>query len=707
MVVAKAAFLLAGLSAATGTGTQMAMTANPIRKVVTLLQKMQAQVTAEGEKEKELFEKFMCYCKTGAGDLTKSIEAAEAKVPQLNAEIESSEDEKKQVDETAEQAKVDRKDAKEAMAAATAQREKEAEEFAKFQADSIANIKAVMQAVAALEKGASGNFLQTDSASVLRRLFGKLDLPDYDRQEVTSFLSGNPFSQGYAQQSGEIIGILKTQGDEMSKALADATAVETKSIHVYQELIAAKTKEVGALSRMIEDKIQKSGELAVSIAQMKNDSEDMAETLKQDKLFLAELEKSCDTKQAEWDERCKLRQQELAALAETIKILNNDDSLELFKKTLPAPGSASFIQMAVSREALREQAKELLKREAGHLGRHNGARLNFIALALSGKKIGFEKVVSQIDEMVQTLKQEQQDDDSKKEYCNKELDTADDKKKVLEKSISDTEAAIEACKEGIATLTEEIAALIKGIKDLDASVAAATEQRKEENAEFKELISSDTAAKEILKIAKNRLNKFYNPKMYIAPKKAERSEMDAIAEDVGGVFVQVKAHEQEEDDEAPPPPPETFGAYTKRSEENTGVIQMINILITDLEKEMTAAKVEEKNAQSDYEELMRDSAEKRTKDSKSLAGKETAKAELEGDLQSHQEDLRDDKKDLAATVKYIHGLHLECDWLLKFFDVRKQMRAGEVDALEKAKAVLAGADYSLLETSVRRSLRRR
>merc|ERR1719399_270592 len=135
-----------------------------------------------------------------------------------------------------------------------------------------------------------------------------------------------------------------------------------------------------------------------------------------------------------------------------------------------------------------------------------------------------------IDEMVATLKKEQQDDDSKKEYCMAELDASDDKKKSLEKTIADTEAAIQVAKETIATLTEEIAALVAGIKALDKSVAEATAQRQEENADFKQLMADDTAAKELLKMALNRLNKFYNPKLYVAPPKQERSKMDAISE---------------------------------------------------------------------------------------------------------------------------------------------------------------------------------
>jgi septal ring factor EnvC (AmiA/AmiB activator) len=671
--------------------------ANPVRKVVTLLQKMQKQVELEGEKEKELYEKFVCYCKTGSGDLEASIEAAESKIATLDADIKAAIAEKAKTEEQLAQAKQDRTDAKAAMAAATAQREKEAAAFAKFQTDSIANIQAIVKAVAALEKGVAGAFLQTTSAGLLKKIVqdANIDIADYDRQQVLSFLSGNPFSQGYSSQSGQIIGILKQMGDEMATALADATHAEEKKIHVYNELMAAKTSEVNALSKMIEEKTQKTGELAVSIAEMNNDHEDTVESLASDQKFLADLKTSCSTKAKEWEEVCKLRQQELAALAETIKILNDDDALELFKKTLP--GASSLVQVSESSSRMRANALSALKQFSlkwAHVdGRTGNTMLNFIEFALKGKKIGFEKVIKMIDEMVSTLKKEQADDDSKKEYCQTELDTSDDKKKALEKSIEDTKAAIEVAKETIATLSEEIASLTADIKALDKMVAEATEQRKEENADFKQVMADDSAAKELLKMAVNRLNKFYNPKLYVPAAKAERSKMDAIAEDVGGAFVQIAAHKRGV--AAPPPPPETFGPYTKKTEEHGGVVAMINLLITDLDKDMAEAETTEKDSQADYEELMADSAQKRAEDSKTIADKESAKAQTEEDLQAHEQSLKEDTQDLGLTLKYIHDLHLECDWLLKYFDVRQEMRASEIDALGKAKAVLNGADYSL------------
>merc|ERR1719240_69899 len=178
----------------------------------------------------------------------------------------------------------------------------------------------------------------------------------------------------------------------------------------------------------------------------------------------------------------------------------------------------------------RQQALALIK-AAEHKGR---PELNFIALALQGKKVDFSKVIKMIDSMVATLRTEQQDDNDKREYCDLQFDHADDKKKGLERDISNLDKAIAKAKEAIGALADEIAALEAGIKALDKSVAEATEQRQEENKDFTSLMASDAAAKELLGFARNRLNKFYNPKLYKAPPKRQLSEEDRITVNMGG-----------------------------------------------------------------------------------------------------------------------------------------------------------------------------
>jgi len=380
--------------------------------------------------------------------------------------------------------------------------------------------------------------------------------------------------------------------------------------------------------------------------------------------------------------------------------------LELFKKTV----GSSFVQVQVTASTTR--AKALAAIRAVHQ-----PQLDFIALAIQGKKIGFGKVIKMIDEMAATLKTEQQDDDHKKEYCAKQFDLADDKKKGLERSVSDLETAIEDAKEGITATEADIEALENTIKALDKAVAEATEQRKEENEEFTELMASDSAAKEILGFAKNRLNKFYNPKLYKAPPKRELTDEDRATLAAGGTLapteapggiagtgVTVLASVSQHGVAKPPPPPEAPGAYKKKSGESGGVIAMIDLIVKDLDKEMTVAKTEEKDAQGDYETMMSDSKAKRSDDSKSLADKQGTLADLQASLNTSNEDKASTAKELGATNQYIQSLHNECDWLLKYFDVRKEARTSEIDALGKAKSVLSGADFSLLQASSRNFL---
>merc|ERR1719428_1030866 len=123
------------------------------------------------------------------------------------------------------------------------------------------------------------------------------------------------------------------------------------------------------------------------------------------------------------------------------------------------------------------------------------------------------------------------------------------------------------------------------------------------------------------------------------------------------------------------------------------------MLMTDLDKEMTQIETDEKDAQAEYEQFVADSAAKRASDSKSLADKEAAKADAEANLLKLKDETTAKMTENMNTMETLKDLHLACDWLLQNFEVRKEARAGEVDSLKKAKAVLSGADYSLLQSA--------
>jgi len=481
----------------------------------------------------------------------------------------------------------------------------------------------------------------------------------------------------------------------MEKDLADATAAEEKAVKSFDEMVAAKEKEMEANTRALESKFTRLGETSIEIVEMKEDLDDTGKGLYEDKKLLAELDKGCSTKQAEWDERSKVRAEEVLAIAEAVKILNDEDALGLFKKTLP---STSFMELRVSSQELRQSAMAALG--AGH---HKDHRLGFIVLALQGKTKGFEKVTAMIDEMVLLLAKEAAQDWTKKAYCQAALDKTKDDVKLLERSLGDMAKALSDAQETVATLVDDIASLVDGIKALDKQVTEATMIRKVEHSEYKEAMSANVAAKKLLELAGNRLAKFYTPKHFVAAPKVQMSEAQRIGANFGVVeplaFVEVGSHKVNKVNKAaPPPPPEAWGAYKAQNQAHGGVVALINMLKTDLDKEITESKVEERGAQADYEAFIADSASKRTADVKALGNKEYAKAELETSMLKMSRVDKSTKAEAMVKTETLRDLHVECDWLITNYQVRKEARMGEVNALKSARAVLAGADYSLVQT---------
>mmetsp|Transcript_5091 Transcript_5091/g.11262 ORF Transcript_5091/g.11262 Transcript_5091/m.11262 type:complete len:566 (-) Transcript_5091:81-1778(-) len=551
----------------------------------------------------------------------------------------------------------------------------------------------------------AGSFIQTTAAQTLQRFISSSSkIGGYEREAVASFLSAPAWGAGYAPASGEITGILKQMLEEFEGDLEKLTGEEKEAAANFVELKKAKEAEVEALTKAIEEKTARQGELGVELVNMKEDLDDTQKSLAEDKAFLVDLTEDCGTKDKEWEARQKTRSEELLALSETIKILNDDDSLELFKKTLPSP---SLLQLTASAKEVKSRALAALTARP-----RTDARLNFIAQAMRGKKVSFDKIAGMIDEMVSVLKKEGAQDLTKKETCEADLDESEDKAKELDTKISDLSKALDEHKSSLEALEEEMKALEKEIKELDKQVAEATEQRKEESAEYQSTLASNNAALELLDVAKNRLNKFYNPKLHKTTPPPELSEEDRIYSAMGGElstttpggiagtgvelpsFVQVDS----ESDVAPPPAPETWGQYKKKGQESNGVIQMIDLLKADLNKEIQQMQVDEKNAQEEYEKLVADAAKLRADDTKALTNKESAKAGLEEEILTAKKEKKETKAEALAVGDAIMNLHADCDWLIQNFALRKEARAGEIDSLQSAKAVLSGADYSFVQT---------
>merc|ERR1719181_2473608 len=202
--------------------------------------------------------------------------------------------------------------------------------------------------------------------------------------------------------------------------------------------------------------------------------------------------------------------------------------------------------------------------------------------------------------------------------------------------------------------------------------------------------------------------KFYRPNLYKeAPKReltdeekilASSGRSDLIATDapqmIAGttqtVYVQIHSVAAA----VPPPPPDTWGAYQKKEGKSNGVLALMDMLLKELQDEITEATHEEETAQKDYEKLMADSQASRADKAESITSKSAAKADLDVKTEDTKEKKASQEAELMNTEQYIATLHGECDFIVGNYDLRKAARSNEVESLKNAKAVLSGADFA-------------
>jgi septal ring factor EnvC (AmiA/AmiB activator) len=157
-------------SFAVATGLAVETGKNPIRRVVTLMQDMQKEIQAEGEKEDALYKKFECYCSGNTDNLTKAGEDAAAQIEELSAKIKEEKADKKQTEEELKQHKTDRATAKQDLEKATSIRKKEHETYVAEAGDTKENIDATKGAVKALEAGMGATMFIQSNANIVNKL---------------------------------------------------------------------------------------------------------------------------------------------------------------------------------------------------------------------------------------------------------------------------------------------------------------------------------------------------------------------------------------------------------------------------------------------------------------------------------------------------------------------------------------------------------
>lgn len=642
---------------------------NPIRKVVTLLEKMQADIKTEAARDKKETDSFLCYCEKHGVVLSHNIEDTSAKIPPILSEIDHAKEDMSSIQKDLLKVQQKHADIEDTIVKATAIHEADQRKFDKERLTLEGYIRALGRAIPALQMHHEVSFLQASDAGVLQKLSTKVDsveMTDQDRDLLTSFLVRDE-DYDPNTSSAQVAGILKHMKSEIEKELRQLNMENAGRIASHQSIVAEARRRQEVLDKEIEKHFMLLGEDAVKKVSLQVEAGDAEEHIVIDKTSLRDLEKRCIQTKRDFRDNMESRAKELVMITQTVSLLSQDDSLGLFKKSLKS-ASASFIQTSSSHQ-LRQKVKARRKalhalRKARGRGslRHYDPRLDLLAIAMRGGKKGFDSIIKMISDLMDTMHQEQIDDDTKNRWCKTETKMAGVDKDINTKDISKYKMMIAEKEALVEHLKEERDGAAENIEKLDVFVDKETKMRKEEHELFVENIANNLAARKILEMAEEHLTKFYHS-AFVETQSSQAS------------FLQLHAHAKTQQKQSLLPA-------------HQNVMQMIGSLISELRKAEKNFKHEELDEQTDYDNFMKDSSREKKQGMKEVSDHETALATAESDLQVFGKELKQLETKGGKLDDYLYDLDKQCGMLRKYYVSRKNARANEMDALEQAKNLL-------------------
>jgi len=281
----------------------------------------------------------------------------------------------------------------------------------------------------------------------------------------------------------------------------------------------------------------------------------------------------------------------------------------------------------------------------------------------------FTKVKEAMDRMMAELQKQQKEEYARWESCKADLDKTEDDIKVGENVKKDLAAKHLQLSNTIATLKDEIAQLKQQTADAEISLKEAGEERKAQNQLFITSVSDQRATINILQKALTRLRQFYG-------------------------LAQVNVHDQQEPGAAaPPPPPKPSSKSYEKSGLSGGVVQLLMKIIEDAEAVEGVLQVSEQHAQGLYATFVKDTTASIEANRDLIEEKEGQVAETESLKAETEEAQSANQQELETLLNLLKAHHLDCDYIIKYFDIRQKARAEEMDAINDAKAILSGANF--------------
>mmetsp|Transcript_76986 Transcript_76986/g.198252 ORF Transcript_76986/g.198252 Transcript_76986/m.198252 type:complete len:720 (+) Transcript_76986:66-2225(+) len=706
-----ASALLARLTPAFGVRLQE----SPVGKVVGLITQLKATIESEGKKEQKSYDKYACWCEAtlarkakAIADAKETIDESQATILKLKGALASHGAEIKQLEK-------DIAENLQSQQEATEVRNKENAAYEEEKSESEQCVGALESAITVLSgagAGKKGAFLATmQDAQLLSVAAGVSKVlakdaavryaEEHDVQALRNFLArpadfasaarhanggfsaaqvgNNPFGD-YAPQSTQIQGILKGMYDAFAGDIEQGNGEEAGKQKSYEELMATKKDELATLQETLERHQSDEADKTKKLAETTTLRDDTKAQLKADEVFFEDTQQGCRVKSEEWSVRSRLRTKELVGIAEAEKILTSPEAQTIF-----ANASTTLLQLSAAGGTRQSRSASAYQKLRSLAARFGSASLGRIAVAA---KAGghFDKVITMIDNMIGSLREEEQEDIAHRDRCqgaakkNKnELEDLDHTKTKTQEDIK----RMEGVEDKLEAKTDE---LKDDIKDSKTELREMAEMRHQENAQFKQALKDDDAAVKLLQTAIVALNKFYKNNQK-TPESFLQQEPD---------------REYSVDKDKAPETSWEGGDYGGKQSLNTGITSTLEMIAEDLTKEMETARAEEAEAQKSFEEDKAAAREVLRSQKETLVATETSLAELEEKMADKKEFLAQTEADIGAHKELQNTLKSDCAWVETHFESRRTKRKAEIDGLTEAKAILAGVengDYDELELS--------
>jgi len=729
----------------------LASASTPISRIVGLLNGLKSKLEDDLKAETDLFETYACWYKTTTTTKTASNEAATSRVDSLKTYIADIEAGK--IEFTSERQDLEKQVAglTKDLETAKTMREAEKKDFEAAEAEMKQAISALDGAIKTIEDGTKGSLAQTrsyiDLLDTRRNIqkamaFANGLLDSADTKYLQQVLNGEApkdkdwkklnrkatFKMKYQKSSGKILKTLGGLKTTFEKNLKEAQEQEKKAQESYDTLSKSKTTMLETAQKALIDMTGENGARGVSKTDAQNEVDALEAQVVADTKFIKEAETAYTTKNKEWDARKELRSKEILAMSQAIAVLASDDAKDQFKDSFKSQGFL-FLQEVASQSEPQRRAKCA----ARLLAKSNDPQIALLATGLgSGANAAIEKVIKYIDEIVATKVTEEKDDLTKKQKCETDLSDAASSAKKASLAI-DTASEDMARAEGQA---EELKTQIKEQEEkktgLRGQIKDVTSQRKDENTLYKadkvvdenavQTVKSAIALIKDWKTAKATLISVNKVTLKATVPTAPEGILPAPPSKVGAASqassspthaqhrlaaASIKVHTvqkssakqapqfQVDAGKAPGAPPSTWedGAAYEGAGEQKGIVGILELVMDDMKKDITATQADEEQAVKDFDKTKADllaeiKATRSTIDAYTLdqAAKEKILAEKSTERGTK-------KTELESQMDLYKGYKPGCDFLLVNFETRTKARQIEVDGLKKAKAILKGAKF--------------